>query len=293
LDATAIQSSARESVVLILEDGARVRVPVLGMSAQSVDASIPAFSRNHDGNYYYGNAQVCVVIDSQQTCSPEILSIAQPLPSGQPVGTALLAFLQAAAAKSLNALPAGTDPAVAASIAARQTALISNLQQLIESANAGNPQNIYVKGANGTTVALLMDLPAIQKLEALLTANSPPGSASTSSAATAAMSALRDAEARRQLLMPSTSATDSSCSPTESYLLAAKADYNAELAAQQVISWAGLIPFATALAEGCAAGLAGGPAGCVVGMVVTASEEAAVASVAWEIASVLNEGNCG
>jgi len=282
LSPVAVSASQRESVLIILKDGTKVAAPILITSQDSIDISIPAYSPKDDGNFYYGDAQICLLVDSQQDCSPIAFSITAPASSTQPIGAALVAFIQAAATQSESALPAGTDPSIGAAIASAAASEISNLQEMIAAATAGTPQTIQIADLSGKIVPVVMDLATIQKIEALLTANS---SSSTNSAARMALRVMQ-AKQNGSLDFPSST---SWCNPTESDLINSASTYSGLNVASEVIDLAGMIPFILAAAEGCADALAGGPPGCIAGAAVATAGLLAESAFILEVDGIVND----
>lgn len=282
LDSSRFQFAARQSVQMTLSDGTKVGVPILSSSPQSVTISVPAYSPTHNGTYYSGPAQVCIAVDAQTSCSPFAFAITAPPPPSEPVGTALLAFVQEAANQSLAALPAGTDPTLEAAISNAAKAQIANLQQIVADANSGTPQTIQVKDLSGNPQLLVMDVAAVQRIEGLLTANS---SSNPNSVAARVTAALRSAASRR--LMSRNAASATRCNPTESQEIDANNAYGDLQAANEIISLTGLIPFIYSIAQGCADGLAGGVAGCIAGALGVTTIDAGVAYWTEQIATIV------
>ena len=269
LDSNTLNAYSRQSVALVLSDGTRVPAPILSMTAQSIAVVVPAHTLTGTSGYYYGGAQLCVSVDSQQACLPGPFSVAHPAPTGLAVGQALMAYLNKAASDGLNALPITTDPGVVASIADASQAQLDRFQQLIAAATNGAPQSIQATDWNGNSMTVVMDLATIQQLEALLTASSTAGPGGA-----AARSDLQQTRLRR--MAAGTAATGSFCQPTESQLLAAYTNYNQMENTRRTMSLVLLAPQVAALGDGCVAGLVacvGGPEGCLGGCLAGAFTE--------------------
>ncbi|MGP8244996.1 MAG: putative Ig domain-containing protein [Bryobacteraceae bacterium] len=264
LDATTFQASKRQSVTLLLSDGTPVAAAIIQVSNQTVDVLVPAYAGDGKGNYYYGSAQVCIAVDSLQACSPGQFSIIAPPPTGQPVGTMLMAFAQNVVTQGLNAMPSTTDPTIVSSVTVTAQDKLNNLQQMIAAAINGTPQTVQMQAPDGSTVSVVMDVAAIQSVENLLTAASAAGMA----VAPQLGSAAQVLERIRKLNETSHASTASSfCEvPTEYSLHTAKTYDDAFQLAEKTVSYTGLALFVGAAAGGCAVGLSAGGVGCLPGM---------------------------
>jgi uncharacterized protein (TIGR03437 family) len=272
LDGAAFQAYRRESAVLILNDGTQVPAPIINMTTESVDFVVPAYPVDSKGKYYYGSAQVCVYVDSERVCGPGPFAVVVPAATGQPIGSQLLAFTQNVVESSLRSLPPALDPTIVASITASAQNRLSNLQQMIAAARAGQPQTITMQALDGTIVSVVMDVSTIQNIENILTATNSQSTSSgfSSPSLGAATSAFRKI---RNLIGPmSMSDTLSFCaSPNETTMQQETVLYNGLMTAENAISWGGLVPFILAAAGGCAGGLVAGGVGCIPGAAAATS----------------------
>jgi uncharacterized protein (TIGR03437 family) len=162
------QFSTRQYAVFDLPNGLEVSAKLSNASVLGGQVVVPSIPLDSSGNYYYGSAQLCIVLDMQRSCLTGGVSIISPPPTGQPVGAALLSAEQA----KLNAILAGLspdlDPAITAAVTASAQQGLETLQQQIADATAGHPDTIQVTDLAGNTVSIVLDLPMIAKIESLV-----------------------------------------------------------------------------------------------------------------------------
>ena len=269
LDPSRFRASSREYALFILGNGTQLPVPFAAMTAQSAEVAVPVVPIDSNGDLYYGSAQLCIVVDAQRSCAS--FSLVSPPPTGMPTGAALTQFAQDLVDQAAAVLPPGTDPGIVAFFIATAQAKVDNLRQLIASALAGTPQTIQVPALNGGTVSVVVDLRAIQRMEALLTAPTGAGFPSSLTAPTGAgSSSLRHALATVRL---AAAAANAPCTSTESCQANAKVTYDALVEAENDISGAGVIALITFAAVGCVLDI---ETGCLPGAIAGVAAESSV-----------------
>ena len=250
LDGTSFAASSRESAVFVLSDGTQIPAQLQNMTTQSAEASVPAAPVDSKGNFYYGNAQVCIVVDSQSACSREPFIISAPPSPTSPVGSALITFAQNLVSQTLALIPDSTDPGLRAFVTATAQKKLQNLQSQITAAANGTPETVQITDLNGNVVSVVMDLATIQKVEAILTA-SAPGSAGLLPAKSQFSSSMSLGS------KPKTSQASSCGLAAELHLEQDSNTYSAMVAGQKQITTAGVDAFVLTAASACLGGIAG------------------------------------
>jgi uncharacterized protein (TIGR03437 family) len=241
IDGRRFQAPAREYALFVLSDGTQIPAPLLNMSGQAIEALVPSAATNSKGDPYYGDTQLCVVVDAMRSCLPNNFSIVKPSPTGVPVGTALMSFAQNTVTQALQALPSQIDPGIRSSVTTTAQAKLDRLRRQISAALSGSPQIIQIADFNGNTVSFLFDVAAIQRVESLLA----PGPIDTASPSARGMG---------NLISDRTDAQATSCGQSEEACLeAAKSAHDQNVNAESAISYTGVGAFVLAAAVGCLA----------------------------------------
>jgi hypothetical protein len=193
LDSTSFQASVRQYAVFDLPNGLEVSAKLSNATVLGGQVVVPSIPLDSSGNYYYGTAQLCALLDLQRSCLPNGISIISPPPTGQPVGAALLSAEQAKVSTTLAALSPDLDPAVTAAVTASAQEGLAVLQQRIADATAGHPDSIQVADLDGNTTSIVLDLPMIGQIESLIV-----GAQTTGAAVSGAPNAAEHASPRAQ-----------------------------------------------------------------------------------------------
>ncbi|MGD0669561.1 MAG: IPT/TIG domain-containing protein [Bryobacteraceae bacterium] len=160
---------ARTSVIFSLPDGEQVPSLTLSVSDSSIQALVPPIL-DQSQNIYQGSAQLCVVVDSQESCAKQAF-VFQPLvqPAGAPGDTVTHILEQSL--QSAIASAADLDPGAVAALQLAGNDQIQQLQTLIQQVLAGDAPMIPITNLDGTAGSVPLDITSLNLIESLLAAN--------------------------------------------------------------------------------------------------------------------------
>ena len=161
---------SRTEVILIVRNQT-FRLPALEATEDTVRFLVPALPDMNSGSWYQGAAQVCVEVDSRQTCAPGPISILPAATSGEATGEVLVRWSNEHSRLLSDALRGLGDQQGAEVVDDAARTSESLLRDLISTARAGSPRRVDVQLPDGTEVQVEFDLHTFEILDSLFVAN--------------------------------------------------------------------------------------------------------------------------
>jgi uncharacterized protein (TIGR03437 family) len=162
-------ATTRNQIVFDAGNGLTATVPLLEADATTLKTFVPGLAKDLQSDWYQGPVTLCVETDGQRSCSQQRLIIeAPPAVSGNP-GDLMIQFLQNSNKAVLDSMSSWASAQQVSDFQTMSAQALQDLGQKIADAQAGKPQATTVTMDDGSTVTVLFDLPAIRKMEALLT----------------------------------------------------------------------------------------------------------------------------
>jgi uncharacterized protein (TIGR03437 family) len=141
-------------------------------SATELQVLLPVLATDPWGSWYQGPARVCIETDGHpRACAPTSLTVQGPAtPPGKP-GDLLISLLERWQEATLASLKGTLTAQQSSDLQALGAQAVQDLRKKVVDAQAGMPQKFEITLPDGQRQTVVLDLSAIQRVEALLAAS--------------------------------------------------------------------------------------------------------------------------
>ena len=164
--------ASRNRIVFETESGLAAFAPALKASGTELQTLVPMLAVDPRKPSYQGPVRVCVETDRHpRACAPSQLTVQLPeTPPGKP-GDLLISLVQRSQETTLASMKDALTAQQLSGLQALGTQAIQDLRKKIADAQAGMPQSFEITFPDGQRQTVVLDLLAIQHMEALLAAS--------------------------------------------------------------------------------------------------------------------------